>query len=169
MIDLKQVYGNYVFDRKQAYSASGTISFALGLISDLLITWAIVKFLNIKIDHAFLKVFLALQAFGLVRLFYTQVARFLTYKLTLKKTIIAEITHYVEVFKNYVDWDEAGTYDDFFIDAAFSEKTPEKLKLLAAINYGSILNLFSLSPWVEDIFYKIYCHIRPTYTDQEGA
>src|SRR5437870_4234660 len=69
--------------------------------------------------------------------------------------------HFLSVFKTKVNWDEVGTYDDFLLEAAFNETLSGDLRVLLAINYGTIVDTMTLSPHFENRCYKLFCQIAP--------
>jgi hypothetical protein len=77
--------------------------------------------------------------------------------------MVSEIRHYLKVFGSNVNWDEVGTYDDFLLESAFNETLSTDLRVLAAINYGTIVDAISLSPHFENRSYKLFCQIVPDY------
>jgi hypothetical protein len=85
------------------------------------------------------------------------------YRLVLKSVMASEIRHYLNVFKKKDNWHEVGTYDDFLIEAAFNENLSVNMRVLAAMNYGTIASMMSFIPRFEDRLYRVFCEIVPDY------
>lgn len=163
MINLRRVYGNALFDRKVSYRNGRYIPFAASLLLDILIGWAIVRVFDVNWNYAFIKVYAILLLYGILKHIFSSLIDFLNYRLAIKPAMVSEIRHYLKVFGSNVNWDEVGTYDDFLLEAAFNETLSTDLRVLAAINYGTIVDAMSLNPHFEDRSYKLFCKIGPDY------
>jgi hypothetical protein len=163
MINLKGIYGNKIFDRKASYRNARYIPFIANILLDLILAWVIVYVFDIDWDYAFVKVYLILLLFGVLKYIFTSIFDAINYRLTLKNAMSKEMHHYLTVFDSNVNWDEIGTYDDFLLEAAFNETHPTNLRVLAAINYGVVADAMRLSPHFENRLYKLFCKIVPDY------
>jgi hypothetical protein len=133
------------------------------VLLDIAIAWAIVRVFDVSWDYAFIKVYAILLLYGILKYVFSSSIDFLNYRLAIKNAIAFEIRHYLSVFKNNVNWNEVGTYEDFLLEAAFSETLSPNLRVLGAINYGAIANMMSLSPRLENRYYKVFCQNVPDY------
>lgn len=58
---------------------------------------------------------------------------------------------------------------DFLRNMSFDEELPDKLRILAAINYGTIVDTMSSDPAFSDRCHKVFCKIAPEFiTDPVG-
>jgi len=163
MINLRAIYGNKIFDRKASYRNARYIPFVAGLVLDFLIALTIVRVFDVKWNYAFIKVYGVLLLYGGLKYVFSSSIDFLNYRLVIKNAIASEIKHYLRVFKTTVNWDEVGTYDDFLLEAAFNKTLSGELRVLAAINYGTIVDTIALSPHFENRCYKLFCQIAPDF------
>ncbi|MCX5886143.1 MAG: hypothetical protein NT096_09580 [Proteobacteria bacterium] len=163
MINLRAMYGNKIFDRKVSYRNAQYIPYIASLSLDIIIAWAIVRIFDVRWDYAFIKVYAILLLYEILKYIFSSSIDFLNYKLTIKSAMSSEIRHYLNLFNNSVNWDEVGTYDDFLLEVAFNETLSTDLRVLAAINYGTIVDAMSLSPHFENRSYKLFYQIVPDY------
>ena len=159
MINLRAVYGNKLFDRKASYANARYIPFVAGLLLDMVIALAIICVFDVNWDYAFLKVYGLLFLCGVLKYIFSSLIDTLNYRLIVKDAMASEMKHYLHVLNGNVNWDEVGTYDDFLLEAAFNEALPENLRVLAAINYGTIVDAMALDPNFENRSYKLFCEI----------
>ncbi|MGD0232709.1 MAG: hypothetical protein ABSC19_20545 [Syntrophorhabdales bacterium] len=159
MIDLRAVYGNKLFDRKASYGNARYIPLIVSLALDILITLIILKVFDVSWDYAFVKVYGLLMLYELVKYVSRSMVGFLNYRLVVKHGLASEIRHYLSLFKSNVNWGEVGTYDDFLLEAAFSDTLSADLRALAAINYGNVVGAITLDPHFEGRSYKLFCQI----------
>jgi hypothetical protein len=138
MPDLKEIYGDKIFHRKATYRHSKYIPTIANLIPDLFITWAIVKIFDVGWSYAYVKVFLLIQLYGLIGYIYSYLVNLTNYLLFVKKSLAAEIKHYVHLFGGHVNWRSVATYEDLFYEAAFSKTLSPEMRVLGGINYGVI-------------------------------
>ncbi len=163
MINLRNVYGDKIFNRKIAYRKSQYIPFIANLILDAIVAIFIIWIFGINWEYAFLKVFGTLQIYGVLKLIYEFLFDFINYRLFLKKAIASEIRHYLGVFNINLNWNEVDTYDDLLLESAFNEKLPLELRILAGINYGTVIDAMSMSRKYENRCFKLFCDIAPDF------
>jgi len=149
MINRRAIYGNKLFDRKASYKNARYIPFVADVLLDLILAWAIVRVFRVGWDYAFVKVYMILLLYGVLKYIFTSTVDALNYRLAVKNVMTDEMKHYLTVFNRNVNWDEVGTYDDFLLEAAFNETLPIDLRVLAGINYGTVLDAMALSPHFE--------------------
>lgn len=164
MINLRDIYGNKILDRKKIYRNVRYIPPLSNLFFNMVIAWIIVELFPVTWDYAFIKVYAILLLIGFSNHIFFSLIDFLNYRLTIKQAIASEMRHYLSLFKNNVNWNEVGTYDDFLLEAAFNKSLSADLRVLAAINYGTITEAMFLSPHrSENRFYKIFCELFPDF------
>jgi hypothetical protein len=163
MINLRGIYGNKIFDRKTSYKSARYIPYIAIILLDLLLALVIVYIFAIEWDYAFIKVYLILLLFEVLKYIYTSIIDTINYRLTVKDAMSKEMNHYLTVFNSNVNWDEISTYDDFLLERAFNETQPTDLRVLAAINYGVLADTIRLIPKYENRFYRLFCEIAPKY------
>lgn len=168
MINLKSIYGNKIFDRKASYKNARYIPFFTGIFLDIVIAWAIVRVFDISWDYAFIKVYAILLLYGILKYIFSSFMGFLNYRFAVKPALASEIKHYINVFKNNVNWNEVGTYDDLLLEAAFDETSSTDMRVLAAINYGTVVDAMSLDPNFENRSYKLFCELVPDFIKGRG-
>jgi len=78
-----------------------------------------------------------------------------------------EMKHYLSVFNRDVNLHEVGTYDDFLLEAAFNQTLPADLRVLAGINYGTVVDTMALSPRLENRYYRLFSQIAPDYAGSD--
>lgn len=163
MINLRNIYGDKIFDRKAFYRNARNIPFVSSLLLDFILAWVIIRIFHVNWEYAFIKIYGILLLFGALKYAFTSMVDGLNYRLTVKHAIAAEMKHYLSVFNCNVNWDEVGTYDDFLLEAAFNQALPTDLRILAGINYGTVVDVMSLSPRFENRSYRLFSQIAPDY------
>jgi hypothetical protein len=161
MINLRSIYGSKIFDRKTSYKNVRFIPFVTSILLDIAIAWAIAWAFEISWNYAFIKVYVLLLVYGILKYIISSIVGSLNYRVTIKPALASEIKHYINVFKSNISWDEVGTYDDLLLEAAFDETSSPDMRILAAINYGTIVDAMSLDPHFENRSYKLFCEIVP--------
>jgi len=163
MIILKNIYGNKIFNRKASYRNARYIPFVADLLLDLILAWALVRIFDVGWDYAFVKVYAILLLYGVFNYIFTSMVDALNYRLAIKNVMAEEMKHYLTVFNRNFNWNEVSTYDDFFLEAAFHDTLPTDLRVLAAINYGAVMEINSLSSKFESRSYRLFSQIAPDY------
>jgi hypothetical protein len=163
MINLRNVYGNKIFDRKASYRNAPYIPFLGSLLLDIILSWVVIRTFQVDWEYAFIKVYAILLLFGVLKYSFTSMVDSLNYQFTVKDAMAAEMKHYLSVFNQNVDWHEVGTYDDFLLEAAFNQALPTDLRVLAGINYGTVLDTMAVSPRFENRSYRLFSQIAPDY------
>jgi hypothetical protein len=167
MIDLKTIYGNKIFDRKASYRNTRYIPFVANLLLDFFLAWAIVRIFHVDWEYAFIKVYAILLLYGVLKYAITSTVDALNYRLAVKSAMAAEMEHYLSVFNRSVNWHEVGTYDDFLLEAAFNQALTADLRVLAGINYGTIVDTMALSPRFGSRSYRLFSQIAPDYVGKD--
>lgn len=163
MINLANVYGDKIFDRKKSYKNARYIPFVGSLLLDVILAWVIIRIFRVNWEYAFIKVYGILLLFSILEYAFTAMIDVLNYRFTVKDAIAAEMKHYLPVFNRNVNWHEIGTYDDYLLEAAFSQALPTDLRVLAGINYGTVVQTTALSPRFENRAYRLFSQIAPDY------
>lgn len=163
MINLRSFYGDKIFDRKASYANARYIPFLGSLLLDFVLAWVIIRVFRVDWDYAFVKVYGILLLFGLLKYVFTSVVDSLNYRLTVKNAMAIEMKHYLSVFNRNVNWHEVGTYDDYLLEAAFNQALPVDLRVLAGINYGTVVDTMALNPRFENRSYRLFNEIAPDY------
>ncbi len=167
MINLRNVYGDKIFDRKASYGNARYIPFIGSLLLDFVLAWVIIRVFQVGWEYAFIKVYGILLLFGVLKYVFTSMVDGLNYRLTVKNAMAAEMRHYLSVFNRNVNWHEVGTYDDFLLEAAFNQALPADLRVLAGINYGTVVGTMALSPRFENRSYRLFSQIAPEYAGND--
>ncbi len=166
MIDLRTVYGNKIFNRKASYKNTRCIPFMANLLLDFILAWAIVYIFHVDWNYGFVKVYAILLLYGVLKYAFTSTVDALNYRLAVKDAMAAEMKHYLSVFDRNVNWHEVGTYDEFLLEAAFNQALPTDLRVLAGINYGTVVDTMALSPRFESRFHRLFNQIAPDYVEK---
>jgi hypothetical protein len=167
MINLRGVYGNKIFDRKAAYANARYIPFVSSCLLDIVIALAIIGIFNVHWDYAFLKVYGLLLLCGVLKYIFSALIDVINYRLIIRNSLTFEMKHYLNLFNISVNWDEVATYDDFLLEAAFNKALPDDLRVLSAINYGTIIDLMTLDPHFENRSYNLFCKIVPDFLPKD--
>ena len=167
MINLRNVYGDKIFDRKASYRNARYIPFMGSLLLDFILAWIIIRIFHVDWEYAFFKVYGILLLSGVLKYAFTSMVDGLNYRLAVKDAMAAEMKHYLSVFNHNVNWHEVGTYDDFLLEAAFNEALPTDLRVLAGINYGTVVDTMALSPRFENRSYRLFSQIAPDYVEND--
>ena len=87
-----------------------------------------------------------------------------------RKRVKLEILHYINLFKNDVDWHEIGAYEDLLLEAAFSKTMQNNLENLAAMKYVEFIYAMKLSPFADGRCYSVYKEItdKPSFREEMG-
>lgn len=166
MINLREIYGDEFFDKTTNYNPVKYIPFIAGLLIDLAIAKGIILVFNVQWEFALLKIFLLMELFGLVKQFLLLFARELNYRVFVKKAITREVTHYINVYEDSIDWGNTATFDDLLLESAFNTDLSIEHRILAAMQYGSLAMLFSTFSWFDDKFYDVYSPIAIQHYDK---
>lgn len=75
--------------------------------------------------------------------------------------------HYLNLFKNDVDWDDIGCYEDFLLEASFSETLSDDLKVLAGMQYTAVIAGIMINSRLDSRYYKIYNEVVWNYIPSE--
>ena len=169
MVNLKAIYGEQIFDRKASYRNGAFIPFVASILIDVIIAWGIVQVFHVSWDYAFIKVYAILFLFGILKYILSYLIDLLNYKLVMKDAFQSEIRHYLRLFGGKVDWNGIATYDDFFLSAAFSKTLSPDLRVLAALNYGTIVGLVASSGRYEDRLYWLFDPIAREFLESRKA
>ncbi len=167
MINLRNVYGDKIFDRKASYRNARYIPFMGSLLLDFILAWVITRVFQIDWEYAFIKVYGILLLFGFMKYAFSSMVDGLNYRLAVKDDMAAEMKHYLSVFNRNVNWHDVGTYDDFLLEAAFNQALPTDLRVLAGINYGTVVDTMALSPRFENRSYRLFSQIAPGYVGND--
>lgn len=157
MISLAAIYGEKLFYPKRAYKRAKYIPFIAAFIFDLVLAYAIVEIFKIKWNYAFIKVYGLLLLYGLVKPMIAWPINKLNDKLFLKPAIVSEIEHYLHVFNMQVNDDNSSAYEDYLLSAAFDESQGSKMQVLAAMTYAGVVNIITLNPRMDGIYYNAWC------------
>jgi hypothetical protein len=163
MTSLAAIYGEKLFYRKKAYKKAKYIPFIAAVIFDFVLAYAIVEIFEIKWNYAFLKVYGLLLLYGLVKPMIAWPIDKLNDKLFLKPAIVSEIEHYLHVFNMQLNDDNSGAYEDYLLSAAFDESQSSKVKVLAAMTYAGVVNIITLNPRMDGIYYNAWCETVSKY------
>ena len=163
MIDLKATYKNKIFDRKKSFANSRYVPIVGGIVMDIVIAFAIVKIFNVNWEYAYIKVYIILCFYSFLKYIYLLSVDLLNHKLFIKNALTSEIRHYLDVFDTNVNWNEVATYDDYLLDAAFNKALSDDLRVLAAINYGTVIDTMAMNPQFENRCYKLFCEVAPEF------
>ena len=169
MVNLKAIYGEQIFDRKASSRSARFIPFLSGILVDLIIAWTIVRVFHVSWDYAVIKVYAILCLFGILKYILSYLIDLLNYKLVMKDAFQSEIRHYLRLFGGKVDWNGIATYDDFLLSAAFSKTLSPDLRVLAALNYGTIVGLVASSGRYEDRLYAVFDPIAREFLGSREA
>lgn len=75
--------------------------------------------------------------------------------------------HYLNLFENDVDWDDIGYYEDFLLEASFSETLSDDLKVLAGMQYTAVIAGIMINSRLDSRYYKIYNEVVWDYIPSE--
>ncbi len=153
---LASVYGEKIFYRKEAYNKAKYIPFIGGVILDFGLAYAIVEIFQIKWEYAFVKVYGLLFLCELVKPIIAWPIEKLNDKLFLKPAMISEINHYLRVFNVRLNDDNSGAYEDYLLSAALDESQGSKIQVLAAMIYATVVNIITLNPRMDGIYYDAW-------------
>ena len=137
------------------------------LLFDVILAWVIIHIFRVNWEYAFIKVYGILLLFSILEYAFTAMIDVLNYGFTVKDAMAAEMQHYLSVFNRNVNWDEVATYDDFLLEAAFNQTLPPDLRVLAGINYGTVVDAMALSPRFENRSYELFSKMAPSYIENE--
>jgi len=163
MISLAAIYGEKLFYRKKAYKKVKYIPFIASVIFDFVLAYAIVEIFEIKWNYAFIKVYGLLFLYALLRPIIAWPIDRLNYKLFLKPAIVSEIEHYLHVFNMQLNDDNSCAYEDYLLSAAFDESQDTKMRVLAAMTYAAVVNIITLYPRMDGVFYNAWCKTISKY------
>ena len=99
MIDLRNVYGDKIFDRKTSYKNARYIPLVGSLFLDFILAWIIIRIFHVNWEYAFIKVYGILLLFSILQYAFTAIINGLNYHITVKGAMAAEMKHYLSVFK----------------------------------------------------------------------
>ena len=163
MISLAAIYGEKLFHRKKAYKKTRYFPFIAGVIFDFALAYAIVELFEIKWSYAFIKVYGLLLLYGLLKPIIAWPIDKLNDKLFLKPAIVSEIEHYLRVFNMQLNDDNSSVYEDYLLSAAFDESQGSKMQVLAAMTYAEVVNMITLNPRMDGIYYNAWCETVSKY------
>jgi len=163
MIDLLTHYGKNIFNRgdsqKQAAIFEQYGNIALDLLFKAILSLALIKLLNITLEYAFIKIFAILFLFDFICAILKRIVDGINCKYFLDPAMTSEMEHYLKVFGNEIDWRSVSNYKDYFCACAFSPAISVDKRILAAINYGQLSELFRHIPRLIDRCYILWSNI----------
>jgi hypothetical protein len=156
MINLEAIYGEKLFSRK-GYKRTKFIPIIANGIVDLITAYLIVEIFRIRQDYAFIKILGLLYLMALIinpiiiwpfdklnnRLFFGQAVK-------------SEVEHYLRTFNIGLYNENSACYDDYLLEAAFNESLDCKMRILAAMQYTKYVNLISIVPKAERVYYHAW-------------
>ena len=161
MVNLGAVYGDKIFPR-EAYSKTSLFPSVADLVFDIILAYAILNIFNITVEYAFLKIY------GLLLLYEVAIkptgmwiVNKINDNLFHRKVIISEVDHYLHVFK--IRLGDAGTYEDYLLNAAFDESLEPKMRVLAAMQYARVVASIEVAPRMDGVFYDAWSEVAPKY------
>ena len=167
MINLRNTFGDEIFNRKESYRNRRYIPFVGSLFLDFILAWVVIRIFHVDWEYALVKVYSILLLFGFLKYVFTSMVDGLNYRFAVKDAMAAEMKHYLSVFNLNVNWDEVGTYDDFLLEAAFNQALSTDLRVLAGINYGTVAEVMSFSPRFENRSHRLFSQIAPNYIGKD--
>jgi len=156
MISLVEVYGDKLYNRKEAYKKSKYIPYISAFIWDIVVAIVAVKIFEINWDYAIIKVYGILFIYSLAKPIMTWPLDKLNYKMFLKDALILEMRHYLRVFNITLSEDNMCTYDDYLLSASFNNTLEDKEKVLAAITYAGVVHQMATNPRMDSVYYNAW-------------
>jgi hypothetical protein len=130
------------------------------------VAYIIVKIFGIRWDYAVLKMYGILVLYDIARPVLMWPITKLNYSVFLKRVILSEMNHYLRVFNTTLNDDSTYTYDTYLLEAAFDETEDVKMRVLAAINYGAVVDIMSKEPKMDSIYWRVWCEALSKFTKQ---
>ena len=163
MIDLATYYGVSIFNRGISQKKAGIFerygNIFLDLLCKTIFSLLLIELLDISVKYAFIKTFVILSSFDFIAAILKRIFDGINYKVFLDPAMTSEMEHYLKVFGNEVDWSSVSNYDDYLCACAFSPAISVDKRVLAAINYGQLRELFRHIPRLIDRFYTLWKNI----------
>ncbi|MBI5493281.1 MAG: hypothetical protein HY893_10170 [Deltaproteobacteria bacterium] len=166
MINLKEKYGDKIFNRKKSYRLAGYTGYMAGVVYSLFFALLIVKIFDIEWDYAVLKVFAIMLAFDFFREVMGWPLSRLHYEFFVKPVVAEEMRHYLNVLTSEgikIDNHNSATYDDFLLFSSYAPTLSPDMKVLSAFNYGIVTGLYSVNPSMDGRYYNIWCGVVADY------
>jgi hypothetical protein len=163
MISLQAIYGDKLLNQKRAYKFSSYIGFFGNIVISIIAAYAVIKFFDLRMEHAFWKVIFILGIFELTKTLLAYLFNKFNYHMTMKDTIEGEVRHYLRVFGLPFDDENSGCVEDYLIEAAFDHRLDRNMNVLAAINYAQVVGIMSIDPKWDRYYYDAWLKIAPDY------
>jgi hypothetical protein len=164
MIDIGEVIDK-VTQRSPSNNKATLIRMGFSIFVDLLIALVVVILLDrvgIVLEFGLVKVFAAVLLIDLFKHGIDSAAESLSYRFALKNALKDEMKHYMIVLRDDVFWtDPDRTYEDFLYEIVSNDTNSEKNRLLAAIQYGSVLTTILNNAKYEKRYHKLYLKCVP--------
>ncbi len=168
MVNLRDEYGDNLYRRSSTFKSPFYFNLVGGAFVDALIAWVMVVIFSPDWSYPLLKTFVVLQLLGILRYLTTYVMASVQYRAHFRKELIKEVRHYTSMFIPHVSWDDAGWYDTLLLEAAFAPGLDERMKVLAAISYGSVVGATRVNPMLDDWLYDVYAEVIDENREKYG-
>ncbi|MBT8334003.1 MAG: hypothetical protein HKP41_16460 [Desulfobacterales bacterium] len=164
MIDIGEVIEK-VTQRSPANYKATVIRWVFSIFVDLIIALVVFILLDrvgIVLEFGLIKIFAAVLLIDIVKHIIDSVGESLSYRFALKRALKDEMKHYMIVLRDDVFWtDPDRTYEDFLYEIVSNDTNSEKNRLLAAIQYGSVLTTILNNAKYEKRYHKLYLKCVP--------
>lgn len=171
MINLMGKYSDRLFNRKKSYRFAGYISYMTGMVYSFVVALLIVNIFDVEWDYAVLKVFAIVFAFDFLREAVRWPFSRLQYEFFAKPVIAEEMIHYLDVFTAEgikLDDHNSATYDDFLLFSSYHPLLSPDMRVLAAINYGTVISLYSVESSIAERYYKVWCGVVADFMERKS-
>jgi hypothetical protein len=160
MINLPEFYGDKIYYPGRILPKAYILQFILWeVFFNFVIAFALTKVFDITWNYAVLKVYGLLFAYGLLKPLISWPFELIYFNLFTQKYLTSEMRHYLKVFSIPLNRDNASTYDDYLLSAAFSANLDSDLRVLAAIQYSGVVNRMAVKTRLEKDYEKAWLDV----------